>query len=69
MPKRVSVTKENKSGRNLEFHDNLKKQDITRSEFAKQIERGNYPNYHIRKINEINTPVSNPDATKNNNLD
>jgi len=68
MPKRVVVTKEGKSGRNLNFHDNFTKKNMTRGEFVKEIEKGNYNKYHVRKINNIKTPVSNPDSTTNNNL-
>lgn len=67
--KRVSVTKESSSGRNQAFHDNYKNTDMNRSEFVKKIESGSYPNYHVRKINGIKTPVSNPDCNRNNNLD
>ena len=42
---------------------------MTRAGFVKKIEQGNYPNYHVRKINGVKTPVSNPDGTSNNNLD
>ena len=69
MPKRVKVTQESGSGRNQKFHDNFSKKDLTRSQFVTEINKGNYPNYHTRKINGINTPVSNPDNTTNNNLD
>ena len=66
--KRISVTSENSTGRNKTFHDNYNNNDMNRPEFVKQIESGNYDNYHIRKINGIKTPVSNPNASKNNNL-
>jgi len=69
MPKRITVTKESGSGRNLKFHDTKNHKNMTRGEFVKQIEKGSYPKYHIRKINNIKTPVSNPDSTTNNNLD
>ncbi len=65
---RVSVTKESNTGRNLGFHDNYKGSDMTRSEFVREINNGNYENYHVRNINGIPTPVSNPDSTRNNNL-
>lgn len=68
MPKRVKVTDENDSGRNTKFHDNFTGNDMTRNEFVKQIKQGNYDNYHIRNINGIDTPVSNPDKKTNNNL-
>ena len=68
MYKRVSVTSENDSGRNVRFRDNVNGKEMTRSQFVEEIERGNYDNYHIRVINDIKTPVSNPDKSENNNL-
>jgi hypothetical protein len=69
MPKRITVTQESDSGRNERFHDNYTGQDMTRGQLVREIERGNYPNYHVREINGVKTPVSNPDSTTNNNLD
>lgn len=69
MPKRITVTSEGDSGRNNKFHDNFKNKDMTRAQFVNEIKQGNYENYHVRKINGIDTPVSNPDKTRNNNLD
>jgi len=69
MAGRIKVTKENDSGRNLRFLDTRTGQEMTRAQFVKQIENDQYPNYHVREINKIKTPVSNPDETKNNNLD
>jgi hypothetical protein len=69
MAKRVSVTQESASGRNQRFHDNRIGEDMTRTGFVRQIEQGNYPNYHVREINGVKTPVSNPDGSANNNLD
>jgi hypothetical protein len=67
--KRISVTKESDSGRNQKFHDNFKGHDMTRAQFVRQIEQGSYTNYHVREINGVKTPVSNPDSSTNNNLD
>lgn len=67
--KRMKVTKESESGRNQRFHDNRTGDDLTRSGFVRAIKNGDYPNYHVREINGIETPVSNPDRHKNNNLD
>lgn len=67
--KRVKVTKETESGRNQQFHDNQTGANMTRAQFVKEIERGNYPNYHVRKVNNIKTPASNPDNSEDNNLD
>lgn len=67
--KRVTVTQESTTGRNQRFHDNYNGSDMSRSDFVKHIENGDYPNYHIRNINGIKTPVSNPDGKSGNNLD
>lgn len=67
--KRVKVVSENNTGRNTKFHDNYSKQDMSRADFVRKIENGSYPNYHVRRINGVKTPASNPDSTKNNNLD
>lgn len=69
MPKRISVTHESESGRNERFHDNYTGRDMTRNQFVQQINQGNYENYHVRNINGVPTPVSNPDSSTNNNLD
>jgi hypothetical protein len=67
--KRISVTKENDTGRNQRFHDNYTGADMTRQQLVNQIKAGNYTNYHIRNVNGIETPVANPDNSENNNLD
>lgn len=66
--KRITVTQESSSGRNQKFHDNYNGNEMTRTQFVREIECGNYNNYHVRNINGLKTPVSNPDGTKNNNL-
>lgn len=68
MPKRIKVTKESDTGRNLEFHDNFTGKDMTRSQFVKEINNGNYENYTVKKINNLDTPVSKPDSSRDNNL-
>lgn len=68
MPPRVTVTRESNSGRNERFHDNYTGADMTRTQFVRQINQGNYENYHVRNINGVATPVSNPDRSTNNNL-
>jgi hypothetical protein len=67
--KRVTVTQENDTGRNLRFHDNYTGEDMSRPAFVRQIKEGNYPHYHIRTIHGVETPVSNPDGSEHNNLD
>jgi hypothetical protein len=65
---RITVTQESDTGRNTRFHDNVTGQDMTSPQFVKKIDAGNYDGYHVRIINGIPTPVSNPDGKKNNNL-
>lgn len=67
--KRITVTKESDSGRNLEFKDNKTGVLMSREEFVEKIEKGEYPDYHIRDINGIKTPISDPDSKECNNLD
>jgi hypothetical protein len=67
--KRISVIEQDNSGRNKKFKDNTTGETMSLSRFVQKIKQGNYPNYHTRKINGIDTPVSNPDKSENNNLD
>lgn len=66
--KRIDVTSENKTGRNKKFHDNYDNIDMTRNKFVEKIKKGDYPKYHVRIINGIETPISNPDIRADNNL-
>lgn len=66
--KRVTVTQESSTGRNQRFHDNRTGVDMTRAQFVSEIEHGSYQNYHIRNINSVKTPASNPDDKEENNL-
>lgn len=67
--KRVITTNQSSTGRNLNFKDTMSGRYMTRQDFVRSIKAGNYENYHVRLINGIETPVSNPDKSKNNNLD
>jgi len=67
--KRVSTILESDTGRNLKFRDNYQKKTMTNNQFVKEIKAGNYPKHHVRAIDGVATPVSNPDGSKNNNLD
>jgi len=68
MSKRISVTRETDSGRNQRFRDNRTGTEMSRAELVRKIEQGEYDNYHVREINGVKTPVSNPDQSENNNL-
>ena len=65
---RVTVNRESDTGRNLTFHDNITGRNMNAQQFVTSIEKGNYPDYHVRNINGIPTPCSNPDGEKGNNL-
>jgi hypothetical protein len=68
MAKSVVVTSESESGRNQRFHDTKSGKNMNRVEFVKEIEHEKFKDYHIRKINGLRTPVSNPDGKESNNL-
>jgi hypothetical protein len=68
MAKSVIVTEENETGRNLEFHDNRTGQNMTRAGFVKQIEQGQFPDYYVKRMYGIKTPVSKPDKSISDNL-
>lgn len=69
MAKTVRTTSENDSGRNTNFYDKKTGESMTRAGFVKKIEHGDYDDYHVREINGLKTPVSNPDGKEGNNLD
>lgn len=69
MSGRIKVTCESESGRNQRFKDTQTGRSMTRQEFVRAIENGSYPKYHVRVVNGVKTPASNPDSTENNNLD
>ncbi len=64
----VTVTVESSTGRNIEFQDKINGTKMTRAEFVKKIEHGDYKNYYVRKINGVKTPCSKPDGNLSNNL-
>ena len=66
--KNVVVTRESDTGRNTKFLNTKTNETMTRPQFVNQIENGKYQGYHVREINDIKTPVSNPDKKTNNNL-
>jgi hypothetical protein len=68
MTKSVIVIDESDSGRNLQFQDTKTGRHMTRAQFVDKIEEGKYEDYHVRKIHGVNTPVSDPDRSENNNL-
>lgn len=68
MSGRLKVTKETDTGRNVGFMDNRTGQEMSRAEVVRRIEQGAYPDYHVRKVNGVKTPASNPDRSEKNNL-
>lgn len=69
MTKRLRVLKQSKTGRNELFQDVHSKKILTRKQVIDCIKHGDYPDYHLRIINGKETPCSNPDNDKFNNLD
>lgn len=66
--KPVIVIRETPSGRNTSFQNTRTGNTMTRTQFVNQIEHGNYPGYHVRVVNGVKTPASNPDRSQRNNL-
>lgn len=65
---RVTVNTKSETGKNLTFHDNLTGRNMNAAQFVRSIELGAYPDYYVRRINGVKTPVSKPDGNTNNNL-
>jgi len=65
---RVKTIKENETGRNLRFQDTKTKKEMTDKGFVRAIKKGEYDGYHIRHINGVDTPVSNPNGISSDNL-
>ncbi len=71
MPKkpRLEVISESSTGLNIRFKDTSTKKEMTLNEAAKRVNKGEYPDYHVAKYGDKNVIRSNPDKSKNNNLD
>ena len=66
------MTKETKTGRNIEFQDLGNHHKMTRQEFVNRIKNPNSvynTNYYVRNINGIETPVSKSNNNKKDNLE
>lgn len=68
MAKNVKSITQNSTGRNMTFKDISSGTKMTRSQFVAKIENNKYSGYHVRTINGIKTPCSNPDKSERNNL-
>ena len=64
----VEVIQESESGRNQMFRNTKTNEEMSRPQFVREIQHGNYSSYHIRELDGIKTPASNPDSRKGNNL-
>lgn len=66
--RRITVTRERASGLNTHF--NVPGQgEVTRGELARQIRRGDHPDYHVLKDPEGRLiPRSNPNGRESDNL-
>ena len=59
---KVIVLQESSSGENTRFRDIRTGVKMTRGEFVRAIEKGNYSDYHIRIIDGVKRPVLNSDG-------
>ena len=65
--RKITVTSETESGRNTRF--NVPSQgEVTRQTLVQQIRAGEHDDYHVRIINGLATPVSNPNGNGDDNL-
>lgn len=64
---KITTTLESPTGRNLRF-DVPGQGNVTRQALVQQIRAGEQPGYHVRVINRLATPVSNPNGTESDNL-
>jgi hypothetical protein len=65
----IKTIRASDSGRNERFRNINTGKEYSRRELVNEIENGKVDNAHIRIINGIKTPCSNPDKSKDNNLD
>lgn len=65
---RVVVVREDDNMRNIDFVDTVTGRPMTRAEFVAAIHAGEYPDYLVRTIHGVPTPVSRPNATASDNL-
>ena len=59
MSGKVIVLQESSSGENTRFRDMQTGVKMTRGEFVRAVEKGNYPDYRIRIIEGVKRPVLN----------
>ena len=64
MSGKVIVLQESSSGESTRFRDIQTGMKMTRAEFVREIEKGKYPNYHIRIVDGLKMPVLNRDFSK-----
>jgi hypothetical protein len=64
----VVVVSQDEHMRNIDFVDTITGRAMTRAEFVDAIRAGQYPDYYVRSINGLSTPVSKPNATTDDNL-
>lgn len=66
--KNIEKIKESSTGRNEKFRNKNTGKEYTAKQLVKEIVDGKVVNAHVRNINGIDTPCSNPDGNKDNNL-
>ncbi len=68
LAKRIIVSAEGATGRNLQFLDTLTHRIMSRDEFVAEIRDGKFPGYEIRSVRGVATPVSRRTPTPDDNL-
>jgi predicted membrane GTPase involved in stress response len=65
--KKITVTGESDTGRNVRFQV-PGRGEMPRQTLVQQIRAGEHEGYHVRVINGLATPVSNPNGRNSDNL-
>jgi hypothetical protein len=64
----LEVTQESETGRNEAFRNRNTQEEMNRAEAVQDIRHDLLPGYHVRVINGVDTPVSNPNRSEIDNL-
>ena len=70
--KQVKAIEQNSTGRNITFQNTGNHEIMSRAEFVGRIKKPTstyHKDYVVKIINGVETPVSRPDKSTNNNLD
>lgn len=65
---KLKATQQSETGKNIRFTDTSTGRSMTLAQAVKAVDRGDYPDYHVRHTKNGLYIASNPDGNKKNNL-